>query len=441
MTLRDALDRTVLLIRDEIEPSVSDDAIVDALKSTHVALVADAANLASHSSQSAFITAALLMARSGQCVHLIAPDVPMIGAQIPLSAGSIITELVNVGADILPNVKFSTLATDKPFDLIVALGDSEIKFPAKRVIRLNATDWSGSIESVLTNARWRAEDWPFGGLAAGALAAIEAFKCSMQRLESSFRNPNRLHTVFKPTNEITYQLAPEQTPKTQTLGAFDCISGGAIIHATIYALARIPQVLGHSRVIEPDSADLSNLNRYSILRRSSVGLPKAEQLACAVSETGLIIDQLDLRYDAKIREILQLAPAVLVGVDDIPTRWEVQRAKPSWLAIGATTHWNAMASFHHAGLGCAECAHPYDDPEQRRIPTVAFVSFWAGLLTAVYFIRHLAGDEISATEQQVFVTPLRAETAAYSPVRVRPSCSSCGFSEEAHANDLGTARG
>jgi hypothetical protein len=127
---------------------------------------------------------------------------------------------------------------------------------------------------------------------------------------------------------------------------------------------------------------------YAILRHSDIDRAKTAHLANALSATGLVIDPFDLRYDTDIRPTLRLAPAVLVGVDDIPTRWQLQRAHPDWMAVGATTHWCAMASFHEAHLGCAECAHPYDDPNGGRIPTVAFVSFWAGLLTASYLLRH-----------------------------------------------------
>jgi hypothetical protein len=65
MTLRQALDRTLLLMRDEIVESAGDDTLLAALTGTRVALIADAANIASHSAQTAFVTAALLMARSG----------------------------------------------------------------------------------------------------------------------------------------------------------------------------------------------------------------------------------------------------------------------------------------------------------------------------------------------------------------------------------------
>src|SRR5438045_3736390 len=105
MSLREALDRTLRLVRDEIEPSISDEVILAALTGTRIALIADVKNLASHSAQTAFITAALLMARSGHTVHLFAPDLPMLGAQLPLGSGTIITELFKVGTDLLPEVE------------------------------------------------------------------------------------------------------------------------------------------------------------------------------------------------------------------------------------------------------------------------------------------------------------------------------------------------
>jgi hypothetical protein len=429
MTLREALDRTILLMRDEVESSSSDDTLLDALTSTRIALIADAENLASHSAQTAFITAALQMARSGHSVHIIAPDIPMVGVQIPLPSGAIVTELLKVGRDILPSVEFSSVYANEPFDLVVALGDTTHDIAGRRAIRLNATEWSGSITQ--RAERWSAGDWPLGGLAAATLAAGEAFKCTMQKLGCAARNPERMTTVFAATDELLFQLAPEETPKATALGAFDCISGGAIIHAVLYVLSRLPGVSGYARVVEPDTADLSNLNRYAMLRRSTSTLKKATHLVDALVETGIVIDPVCLRFDCDVRRILKLAPAVIVGVDDIPTRWEVQRAHPEWLGIGATTHWSAMASFHEHGIGCAECAHPYDDPEAGRIPTVAFVSFWAGLLTASYFLRHVAERDPLTREQQIFLPAFRADNAVRSIVPVRERCASCAAPVEA----------
>jgi hypothetical protein len=240
------------------------------------------------------------------------------------------------------------------------------------------------------------------------------------------RNPARLTTVFADMSEVAFALAPPDTPTSAALGSFDCVSGGAIIQAALYVLARLPGLAGRSRVIEPDRAVLTNLNRYMMLLRSRAMAQacKAEDLARACAGAGLIIDPINKRYEQG-RTSIKLGRSVLVGVDDIPTRWVVQRAGPAWLGIGATTHWSAMASFHKAGMGCAECLHPLDDPGTGPIPTVAFVSFWAGLLLATYFLRQVSGRPAEAVEQQIYMTPFRAENTVRSVVPKRPGCATC----------------
>jgi hypothetical protein len=76
---------------------------------------------------------------------------------------------------------------------------------------------------------------------------------------------------------------------------------------------------------------------------------------------------------------------------------------PEWLVVGATTHFSAMVSFHSEGLACAHCLHNEDDPGKGPIPTMACVSFWAGLLTAAYLARHAVGKTVPADEQQVYL--------------------------------------
>jgi hypothetical protein len=73
-------------------------------------------------------------------------------------------------------------------------------------------------------------------------------------------------------------------------------------------------------VIEPDVSAISNLNRYMLLLQSRL----AQRL-----NHGLRIEPIDKRYEPDLlKTIAPLAGAVLVGVDDIPTRWAIQRANP-----------------------------------------------------------------------------------------------------------------
>ena len=182
MMLRQALDRTLLLMRDELHESVSDDELIAALCRTRVALIADGANIGSHSAQTAFVMAAMLMARSGHEVHLVCPSVALAGPQPPLGRGDLVEELVGVGHDLLPGWAFGTDAAAGEFDLAIALGDSAIPVRAARHVRLNAGSWSGRLTDASATDLWDGGCWPLGGMAAAGLAAGEAFKTAMRKL-------------------------------------------------------------------------------------------------------------------------------------------------------------------------------------------------------------------------------------------------------------------
>jgi hypothetical protein len=266
-------------------------------------------------------------------------------------------------------------------------------------------------------------DWPLGGMAAGALASTEAFKTAMRKLSAFAKNPSHFFDMFAPADTLEFELAPPNSPQTAELGPFDCISAGAIINCSLYAILRILGVHGTARIFDDDFGDVSNLNRNPLLLRSMISRPKASALA-SMQVSGLRLEPILSKYKGPIADFLPngFAPWVLVGVDHIPTRWDVQRAMPRWLGVGATSHWSAMASFHVAGLGCAGCLHPTDDRDYAVIPTVAFVSFWAGLHLASLYLRAAAGESISPLTQQIYLTALRPETPWRTPVQRRGNC-------------------
>jgi hypothetical protein len=186
-------------------------------------------------------------------------------------------------------------------------------------------------------------------MAAAAQAASEPFKIAVRKLGSAVLNPSRLSSVFADVPEIVIALASPGTPTINALGALDCVSAGAITQSMLYVLSRLPGVTGSFRVIDHDRADLTNLNRYlMLLLRHAIGTaPKADLLSLLCAGTGWAVEPVGKRYGPG--EGIVLRPTVLVGVDDVPTRWHVQRSRPGWLGIGATTHWSAMASFHAVG--------------------------------------------------------------------------------------------
>jgi hypothetical protein len=431
--LRQALDRTLRLMRDHLVAEADDVSLVGALTDTQVVLVGDARNLSSHAAQCAYITAALLMARSGHRVFLAAPDLPLIGPQPPLKGSRLVSALLEIGGDLLPDIGFSVYPPRDEAGLMLTFGDSRQRYRARRVIAVNASAWSARLGPVASAEPWAEPDWPFGALAAGALASAEAFKVAMHEL-CSFAKDGQLFTAFFAfTDRVSLELAPATTPNSATLCRLDFLSGGAITNAAVYVLARLLGVMGCGRVIEPETADLSNMNRYLLLRRSAVGRGKAEILKSLVP-VNCEVQAVPSRYQSEhMADMGDIAPSVLVGVDDIPIRWKVQEENPGWLGIGATTHWAAMASFHEHGLACARCLHPRDDPTTGPMPTVAFVSFFAGLTLASYFARMRAGQCIPTREQYTYVSPLRPERVWRSPVAVRSDCPTCRSGERVRA--------
>lgn len=89
---------------------------------------------------------------------------------------------------------------------------------------------------------------------------------------------------------------------------------------------------------------------------------------------------------------VQLAERVLVGVDDISARHDVQRAATGWLHVGGTTHFEVMSSVHQPDAPCVGCLHPPARFAQiGEIPTISFVSELAGTLQAYSLLASTAG--------------------------------------------------
>lgn len=429
MTIIDALNRTFLLMRSDLKSGVSDKRLLDALRSTHVVLVADEMALATHSGQSAFIAAATTMARSAHSIWLSAPDANLSCPQPPLEGDRLLQALHDVGRDMLPGWQFETGEPSKA-DIAILFGAPELTVDAGLVLYANASDWSCTISDRPTG-EWQGDEWPLGGLGVAAVAAGEAFKTAMRKLRDDAASPPLFSDLYAPIQKVEIALAPVDTPKFTDLGQFDLVSAGAIGNAALHALLRVPNVSGTCRVIDHDKSALTNLNRNALLRRSRLDHPKVDDIA--TYEAGLAIEPVPHRFKGQDEPPIELGKIVLVGVDHIPSRWAVQGENPAWLGIGGTEGYSVQLSWHQEGLPCARCVHPTDIERDGDIPTTAFVSYWAGLLLAVVLLRQRTGDPRTDEEQAAFLSALRPESwaFAYSGVNQLKDCPDCGAAKRA----------
>jgi len=260
------------------------------------------------------------MARSGHEVWIDADEVALLGRQPPLADGGLIEALLTVGSDLLPSRAIHRGLPSGKADVSFAFGAAEAR-DAGPQIYLGADDWSASTQT--EPETWQGGEWPLGGMAAGALAAGEAFKSAMRRLVDRARDGGYFSALHEPSVPCTVQLAPEDTPKISVLPEFDFISGDAIANAALFALYRVPSIKGRGRVIDDDTSALSNLNRNALLVRSALGMLKVRDLARFGH--GISLEPVAARY----RQGMSLADTVLVGVDDIPSRWAAQRQRPA----------------------------------------------------------------------------------------------------------------
>ena len=427
---QEALSRTSRLINQQfLGGRVDEGEIGLALPKLGIAILADERNASPAAAQTLIVTLAALIARMGIGVQLECPDVALVAPQPPLRDRRLRSGLVELGEDLIPGVPLTTQLDRLPLITFV-IGDTACSRPG--ALRLGGGDWDLAIEPAAAAAGqpWQVE-LPFGALACAAAAAAEGLRAALPDLSEMIgaelvANAHRLETG----QAIRFDLRRWFPGVVGTrLGAVDAISGGAITSAVAYVLLRLPGISGALRVIEAEPLDLSNLNRYMLSGASLNGVAKVALLE-GFARPGLEIKGVEARFEEETAaEIGPLAERVLVGVDHIPSRWLVQRYACRWVGVGATQSLDAMASSHRPDEPCSGCLHPREPDADEIVPTISFVSFWAGLLLALELLSEVGG---AAPDQQALLCwpfgwdgphLMRLDVAAqpYCPVGCAPS--------------------
>jgi transcriptional regulator with XRE-family HTH domain len=355
--------------------------------------------------------------------HLkLASATPMIVASIRVGP-SLVKALTASSETLITGAKVRRDSGFTP-DIVFFLGDVKPNPEHAASWRLSGNDFYGALamEGVLQPQPWTAQ-WPVGAMVSAALAANEAFKFVMRQM--SLRNPSD-KVFFEPSRFCDWNFGPLPLPQEIVdFGQVDVISGGAISQACLYALMRFPEIQMRGRVFDNDLTGQSNLNRNMLTLASDIGSSKVKIISERCGSK-LLLRPIANRFTGETSEVDKLAPRVLVGVDDIPSRWNVQRHAPGWITVSGTSHFSVSSSAHRAGSACCGCLHPVDDlAGANQVPTVSFVSFWAGLAMAARLFREVIGSPYSSDRQHVWLTPLRMDqphAAMWLPVPPHRDC-------------------
>jgi hypothetical protein len=390
----EALARTALFIELDVFGLGADHhGIIDGLRGTTARIIADRANLDSTAGQTALVTLYAQLAMMGLQIDLDVSAAGLHAGQPPLRGSDLPAALLGYSADLLPGG--SACPSPTP-DVTFVLGDTP---GPPGAVRVSGTGWAAAVSTFRPGLRWRGTS-PAGAMAAACAAATEGFRAAVPNIAERLGRPapSDLRWRTQPDRQVTLDLSRYQATGPITIGDVDIISGGAITNAAVYALLRIPALSAALRVIEPERLALSNLNRYALALRSMIGWPKTTALI-SFQTPGISITGFAQTFGTTTAPILApIAPRLLVGVDHIPSRWAAHRAAPfSWACVGASSHDFVVVSAHPVGSACAGCVHTHDEEVTGEIPTISFVSFWAGLIQALELITEAAGRSLART--------------------------------------------
>ena len=418
MSRAEQLARTMLLFQRDLgidDPEI----ILHALAAPKIVLTAGDTVMQTRTGQVALLTAAMLIARSGQRVYIHALDAPLIGYQPPFIGRTLYEAIRNIRGELIDG---NDIELGFPIGVDIAFvfgGDSSIApLQAHRTVTVGWTAWSGEINVWPRRSRFAERDWPIGALVAAVLVAAEAIKLSGSGLCRIVGHDGHFAELFGLSRGSRIQLAPDDTPKISNLGTLDIISAGAVSSAVLYTLLRLPDVVGDARAFDRDHPDGSNRNRNMLLL-ASLGLLSKVALFEHFSR-GLRISGVARHFEEA--DLPSLADQVVVGVDNIPTRWLLANRRSLWMGVGATTHFNAMSSVHYPYAACAACLHPRDEDIPGDTPTISVVSFLAGLFVAADLLIEASRSTAHLASRQRYVTPLQTAGAFNGPVAPHLDC-------------------
>lgn len=277
----------------------------------------------------------------GMQVTLAIPEISMIRRQPPFRGTLLRDSLLASSNKLISGATVQQETFEHEPNLIFVLGDSAIEERSSATWRLSGSEWHGAITQGGAPApRWTAE-WPIGAMTSAALAAGEAFKYIIRGLP--LRNKDDL-VFFEPSREANWNFGSISTPAgLLDLGKVDIVSAGAISQAALYVLLRLPQLRIAGRIFDDDTTSPTNFNRNML---TLVGDADSEKVRLVVDRCSPEFDLTPKyqRFVADGPEAQQMAPYVLVGVDDIPSRWQVQRCTSGILVVSGTSHFSISSS-------------------------------------------------------------------------------------------------
>lgn len=235
-------------------------------------------------------------------------------------------------------------------DIVLQIGsESTASAPVK--IYVGSNGWEAFVSSCAPRKCGDSE-LPFGAAAAACLGCANVFRSVFADVLPSGaldHDASLLVGSFESGLPLPSDAGGFRINDAHLVGA------GAIGNGLLWTLAKVPGIEGTLHVVDPESVDLGNLQRYVLTTDSSEKLPKVEVAAAAFAATGIKIvpharswgGYLQSRGDHQIGDIA-------VALDSAEHRIAVQASLPRRVVNAWTQQQNFGISRHDA-FGAAPC--------------------------------------------------------------------------------------
>ena len=317
--------------------------------------------------------------------------------------------MTNILRKIDPFGNFDIITNQREnYDAILSIGSSE-SLPEVSVT-INSDGWLAFVsKGKLCFRKHYTKPNPIGAGVAACLGVAEIFKNLISRDNFTEYIEN---ICFSALDYSVNKRDAENLslPRKVELSKVQIIGVGAIGSAVLASLDLLP-IQGEVELIDFDTIEISNLNRYLIAITEDVGRSKVSLGQNYISHhDGIVVSVFEDQYEEYVgKNGRGNSDVALPLVDNNVTRHQVQMNMPPLSIYGTTGDWAATVARHEAlEDDCIICRYPNKEEEQR-LPcgtigiaqpasgqvhvnaTVSFISALAGILVAGELVKRNYG--------------------------------------------------
>ncbi len=189
--------------------------------------------------------------------------------------------------------------------------------------------------------------------------------------------------------------------------------------------------VGHIRVCDSDTVEITNLNRQFLYTQSSLGKPKARSAMDILAPLNPDVEIVPVQGEinsGNVNDLVADVDIIVDCLDNFPARHVINRCavrKGIPLVHGAVWGMEGRVSvFHPPEAPCLECIFPHA-PEPAETPVLGSVTSAVGSMQAIETIRFLAGKR-PALVSTMLVMDFPSMSFQRLELSRNPLCPVCG---------------